>query len=48
MRDKPLPRSGRIVRLAVVYLSLDLLVASRVGLPRNPHAEVENALALAL
>ena len=43
--------SGDMAKDKKVYFGdplLQTIVASRVGLPRNPHAEVENALALAL
>lgn len=43
--------SGDVAKDKKVYFGdplLQTIVAGRVGLPRNPHAEVENALALAL
>jgi len=43
--------SGDVAKDKKVYFGdplLQTIVAGRVGLPRNPHAELENALALAL
>jgi len=43
--------SGDVAKDKKVYFGdplLQTIVAGRVGLPRNPHAEVENAIALAL
>jgi predicted AAA+ superfamily ATPase len=42
---------GQLLRARSLLLEAGLrqtIVANRVGLPRNPHAEVENAVALAL